>query len=359
MEAEVSKEFFTDVLENVIKGSLEPISMEDFRKRLSDMGTRDALEGAEPVTLYLSQFIDVWTSENTSQVYVANGGEKWIKCALLDPSVMSAPIFQGVHSAILMSGTLHPGEMYADILGIPDPTIKVYQSPYPRENKKVVTTEFLTTLYSKRSGRMYQAYANQIVEIARNCPGNIAAFFPSYTIMEKIADRISLMEHPKEVIVENRSMGKREREEILDELRRLRNMRGALFLAVQGGSFSEGVDYYDNLLSVIVVAGLSVPPPNAETEALKRYYDEKFGDRKGWEYVFISPAINKAMQAAGRAIRDRKDRALIFLMDERFMQERYRKFLPADMIPERVESISSICTEFFRLQKKREKRRIL
>ncbi len=346
-EAEVSRDFFIDILERALKGSLEPIEIEDFKKRLFDIGTKDALNGNEPLTLYLSQFIDVWTSDNISQVYVASGREQWIKSAVLDPSIISAPIFEGVHSSVLMSGTLHPGEMYADILGIPEPEIKVYESPYPRKNKKVVMTEFLTTLYSKRGRRMYQAYANQIVDIARNCPGNIAVFFPSYSVMESISERMSLMEHPKELIIESRSMGKRDREEVLEELRRYKGRGGALLLAVQGGSFSEGVDYYDNLLSSIVVAGLSVPPPNAETEALKRYYDEKFGDRKGWEYVFISPAINKALQAAGRAIRDRSDRALIFLMDERFSQERYRKFLPEDMIPERIKSIKKACRDFF------------
>lgn len=345
-EVEVSQNFFTDILEKALKGSLEPINIDDFKKRLFDIGTRDALHGKEPLTLYLSQFIDQWTS-NISQVYVANGKEQWIKSAVLDPSILSAPIFEGVHSSILMSGTLHPGEMYADILGIPEPDIKAYRSPYPKENKRVVTTEFLTTLYSRRGRRMYQAYANQIVEIARNCPGNIAVFFPSYSIMEKIVERMSLLENPKEMIMESRNMRKVEREEVLDELRRYKNIGGAMLLAVQGGSFSEGVDYYDNLLSSVVVAGLAVSPPNAETEALRRYYDEKFGDRKGWEYVFISPAINRALQAAGRAIRDRSDRALIFLMDERFSQERYRKFLPEDMIPEKIRSIKEACEEFF------------
>ena len=346
-EVEVGKDFFMDSLESALKGSLEPIEMEDFKKRLYDIGTREAIDGRESMPLYLSQFIEVWESD-VSKVYVANGSEIWLKCSLLDPSVLSSPIFQGVHASILMSGTLHPGEMYADLLGIPDPMIRVYHSPYPRENKRVVTTEFLTTLYSKRGRRMYQAYANQIAEIARYCPGNIAAFFPSYSIMESVAERMSLLEIPKELILESRSMGKREREEVIEDMREFKRMgKGALLMAVQGGSFSEGVDYSGNLLSVVAVAGLSIPPPNPETEALRSYYDRKFGKGKGWEYVFISPAINKALQAAGRAIRDAEDRALIFMMDERFLERKYRRFLPDDMVPERVESIKDTCMEFF------------
>ena len=345
-EVEISKEFFTDALESALKGSLEPIGMEEFKTKLQEVGAKKAVDGRDAMPLYLSQFIDVWESD-VSKVYVANGSEMWIRCSLLDPSVLSSPIFQGVHSSILMSGTLHPGEMYADILGVPNPIIKAYKSPYPKENKMVVTTEFLTTLYSKRSRRMYQAYANQIVEIARSCPGNVAAFFPSYSIMESVAERISLMELTKEVIMESRSMSKRERTEVIERMKELKESGGALLLAVQGGSFSEGVDYSGNLLSAVAVAGLSIPPPNPETEALRDYYEKKFGRGKGWEYVFISPAINKALQAAGRAIRDAEDRAVIFLMDERFMEERYRRFLPEDMLPKKIRSIRELCREFF------------
>jgi len=261
--------------------------------------------------------------------------------------VLSGDIFNGVRSSILMSGTLYPGEMYADLLGIPDPVIKEYESPYPPENRKVVVTDYLTTMYRKRGTRMYQAYANHIVDAARYCPGNIAVFFPSYGLMEKIMERMELMEHDKELIVERRSMTKREREEILNHLEDAKRMGGALLLGVQGGSLSEGVDYRNNLLSVVMVVGLAVAPPNAETEALRRYYDEKFGNGKGWDYVFISPAVNKALQAAGRAIRDAGDRALIVLMDGRFAEDRYVRFLPSTMRPEKAEGIRDSCSVFF------------
>ena len=347
IETEVGQDFFLDALESALKGSLEPLSLEEFRKKLYDIGTKEAINGGEPSPIYLAQFIDVWMSESRSVIYMASGREGWLKCALLDPSVLSSPIFEGVHSSVLMSGTLYPGQMYADILGIPDAAVEEYESPYPAGNRKVVLTDFLTTLYSRRNRRMYQAYANHIVDAARICPGNIAVFFPSYGIMEKIMERMELMEHPKEMIIERRNMGKREREGIVKELKSASGRGGALLLGVQGGSLSEGVDYYDNILSTIMIAGLAVAPPNIETEALRRYYDEKFGKGKGWEYVFISPAINRALQAAGRAIRKESDRALIILMDERFAQKRYSEFLPDDMRPERVEGIRKACAEFF------------
>ncbi len=346
-EAEVSRDFFMDVLDSALKGSLERISMEDFQERLYDLGTREALDGREPMSLYLSQFIDVWSSTSSSIVYIASGSDRWIRCSLLDPSVLSEDIFNGVHSSILMSGTLYPGSMYADLLGIHEAVMKEYESPYPPENRKVVVTDYLTTMYRKRGTRMYQAYANHIVDAARHCPGNIAVFFPSYGMMERIMERMEVLEHEKEVIVERRSMSKREREEILHELEGAKRMGGAILLGVQGGSLSEGVDYRNNLLSVVMVVGLAVAPPNAETEALRRYYDEKFGNGKGWDYVFISPAINRAMQAAGRAIRDADDRALIFLMDERFAQDRYARFLPETMRPERVEGVRDVCRKFY------------
>ncbi len=346
-EIEVGRDFFMDILDSALKGSLEQISVDEFQERLYERGTKEALDGREPMSLYLSQFIDVWSNESSSIVHIANGKEKWIRCSLLDPSLLSADIFNGVHSSVLMSGTLYPGEMYADLLGISEAVIKEYKSPYPPENRKVVVTDYLSTAYRRRNARMYQAYANHIVDAARFCPGNIAVFFPSYSMMESIMERMEVLEHDKEIIVERRSMSKREREQILGNLENARSMGGALLLGVQGGSLSEGVDYSGNLLSVVMVIGLAVAPPNAETEALRRYYDEKFGSGKGWDYVFVYPAVNKAMQAAGRAIRDKDDRALIVLMDERFAQDRYARFLPETMRPEKVEGIKNVCKEFY------------
>jgi len=61
----------------------------------------------------------------------------------LDPSVSTSEIFNTCHSAVLMSGTLIPLEMYKDILGIADKRAiqKEYKSPFPKENRLVIIVE--------------------------------------------------------------------------------------------------------------------------------------------------------------------------------------------------------------------------
>ena len=58
------------------------------------------------------------------------------------------------------------------------------------------------------------------------------------------------------------------------------------------------------------------------------YYDKKFG--RGWDYGYVIPAMNKAMQAAGRCIRTEKDHGVIVYLDERYPWDNYFKCFPKD-----------------------------
>jgi hypothetical protein len=52
-------------------------------------------------------------------------------------------------------------------------------------------------------------------------------------------------------------------------------------MGVLGGSLSEGIDFKNNLLHSVVVVGLPLSPPSIENQALKDYYSDKFGPKKG------------------------------------------------------------------------------
>ena len=109
--------------------------------------------------------------------------------------------------------------------------------------------------------------------------------------------------------------------------------------AVQGGSLSEGVDYRNNLLDGICIVGLPLSPPTTKITALIKYYKEKFGKSKGYYYSYVYPAINKVLQASGRAIRGYNDRAFIILMDHRFGVQKYMKAFPTDFKYEMVDNV--------------------
>ena len=50
----------------------------------------------------------------------------------------------------------------------------------------------------------------------------------------------------------------------------------------------------------------------------------------GFDYAYRYPGMNKVLQAAGRVIRTKDDAGVIALLDERFMQNSYKKMFPAE-----------------------------
>ncbi|RLI93521.1 MAG: hypothetical protein DRO90_03465, partial [Candidatus Altiarchaeales archaeon] len=157
-------------------------------------------------------------------------------------------------------------------------------------------------------------------------PGNVAVFFPSYEFMNSVMNFISISR--KEILVEKKNMKKEDRVELYKRLVAMANKRGCVLFGVQAGSLSEGIDYANNLLNGVIVVGLPLEIPSLEVKSLIEYYDFKF--ERGWDYGYIYPAMNRALQAAGRCIRSETDKGVIVLMDERFRWKNYRKCFPLD-----------------------------
>jgi DNA excision repair protein ERCC-2 len=101
-----------------------------------------------------------------------------------------------------------------------------------------------------------------------------------------------------------------------------------LLFAVQGGVFSEGVDYPGDMVIGAFVVGPPLPGFDFERERMKDYYQREY--QAGQEYAYTVPAMAKAIQAAGRVIRTDSDKGVIILMDNRFLDASYARTLPAD-----------------------------
>ena len=247
----------------------------------------------------------------------------------LDPSFGTKPVFDAVHASILMSGTLTPAQMYSSLLGLKaDKTIeRLYPSPFPRENRLTMIIAGVTSKYSERSDFMYRKMSWVLAEQLACIPGNSAVFFPAYEFMETILAQLKRLRVGREFIVEKKEMGKSERKKLYEKLT-TPSENGRILMGVQAGSFSEGVDYPGGLLSAVFVVGLPLERPNLETQALIDYYDFRF--ERGWDFGYIYPAMNRALQAAGRCIRSEDDRGAIILMDERFRWANYAKCFPPD-----------------------------
>ncbi len=251
---------------------------------------------------------------------------------LLDPSIPARSIFDQVHASVLMSGTLRPPEMTRDLLGLAAErtAVKAYDSPFPPEHRAVIIDTTISTRYQERGPKLWDSLSATIQDLAESTPGNIAVFTPSYAIMRDV--RSHTRDVRKEAIVEDPDMGKQERDLVLDRLRGALGKNGAILWGVLGGSFSEGVDFNDNLLSAVVIIGLPLAPPDLEVQATIGYMDAKFPG-KGRKYGYVYPAMNKALQAMGRGIRGPNDKCAVLLLDKRYMEMQYRELLPPGCTP--------------------------
>jgi DNA excision repair protein ERCC-2 len=305
------------------KGELENvfgIENEVAEKELEELGLEYAqkFEAKKVALLKLSRFFYFW-DEAEEEIARIISKEKQIKVAIkkLYPEEIRE-IFQQAYCNIFMSATLQPLEMYKDLFGV-EAITKSYPSPFPKKNKLVIIDDSTTTKYENRTIEEYKKIAKRIEEIFEKIPGNVACFFPSYEVLKNVLRYIN----NKEVLVQRENMNSKEIQNLLEQVRKSKK---ALLFGVMGGSLSEGVDYPENILKGIIVVGIPLEKPNLETTARINFYEKKFGS-KGKDYAYIIPAIIRAVQAAGRAIRSEKDKAVIVFMDKRYKWRMYSSIL--------------------------------
>ncbi|HEV8594159.1 MAG TPA: hypothetical protein VGR51_01355, partial [Thermoplasmata archaeon] len=117
-ESRVTREFLPEILEAASSGGplLRPA---DLAADCLQAGEALVRFGRPTVLLEVASFLRMWEEREEAVLRLADGGgEKRVSYRLLDPSILSRPVFQAVHASVVMSGTLHPTAMYADLLGL-------------------------------------------------------------------------------------------------------------------------------------------------------------------------------------------------------------------------------------------------
>ena len=286
------------------------------------------------VDLYFKvlRFLDALAIADRSfaQAVSRTGTEARLKIICRDPSRFLGAVIGRTHATIGLSATLSPSEFYRDLLGFEAARTAVLAvpNPFPVENRRIVIDASVTTTYTEREAQ-YGALAERLGELAASVPGNCLALFPSYQFLAEVAARLPPL--PKRLLIQQRSDGDRERDEILNHLRT--SLFGdLLLLAVAGGVFAEGVDYPGDMLRAVAVVGPCLPALTLEQQLLREYYEERF--ERGFEYAYVVPGMTRVVQAAGRLIRSPEDSGVIALFDRRFLVRPYRDHLPADWVPE-------------------------
>jgi len=286
----------------------------------------------------IANFLDRWKviADANIRIIKAKGKLPSLQVKALDASIETAPLFKECHSAILMSGTLLPVKMYADLLGIEEKRaeFREFLSPFPKENKLSLIVPSVTTKYTSRSTEEFERIAEVISNIVGKIPGNTAVFFPSFALLESIYPFIEELSSRK-FLKQKSGMNSKERAKMLSIFRAHGKAFGAVLLAVSAGSFAEGIDFLGKQLIGAIIVGVPLGEMNLETQCLVSYYKKKFGE--GWHYGYIYPAMTRAIQASGRVIRDESDCGIVAFLDKRYTWPTYRKCFPKDF--ELIESM--------------------
>jgi len=235
----------------------------------------------------------------------------------IDSKDIISKTLENIHSAILMSATLTPLKYYREILGIPQERAMTEEYPpvFPEENRRIIIDVGATSQYSYRNEKMYDLIATYCQQIIDSTPGPSAFFHPSYSFLKTIQSK--LRDYTDRMWIENPNSTITQFQEEKQE--------NTILHAVASGKFAEGIDV-PNYFKAVTVIGVPLATWSEIEKHKIGYYEEHYPHR-GRLYAYEIPAINKIIQAAGRAIRTPTDKAVIVAIDSR-LGKRYRRYLP-------------------------------
>lgn len=315
----------------------------------------------------IGRFLDTYDRMDPDHYVTYTGYDEsdcfFIKEFCVDPSEELKTCMDKGTASILFSATFLPIQYYKSLLGGKEGDYEVYAKStfLPQRQIQLIGKE-VTSRYTRRNETEYQNIARYIHAVIDAKDGNYMVFFPSHAFLNTVYEAYTELyqeEAHVRILCQQSHMSEAEREEFLEhfsyhdeadfthkiamdieieddvtdapsvrESEQVSRITTLLGFCVQGGIFSEGIDLkHDSLIGVIIV-GTGLPQVGPEREILKKHFDKMGQD--GFDYAYRYPGMNKVLQAAGRVIRTKDDAGVIALLDERFMQNSYKKMFPAE-----------------------------
>ena len=255
-------------------------------------------------------------------------------------------------SSILFSATLLPIQYYKELLGGEKEDYEVYaKSVFDNEKRALFISNDVTTKYTRRSEEEFYNIARYINAVISSRPGNYMVFCPSHAFLKSIYEIFTteFLRPEVECVLQQEMMSEEEKESFLGRFRANQagmenqglDLSGLINMEIEeedtdtlvgfcvlGGIFSEGIDLKNDSLIGAVIVGTGLPQVGFEKELLKQYFDDR--GENGFDYAYRFPGMNKVLQAAGRVIRTQEDVGVITLLDERFLQNSYKKLFPRE-----------------------------
>lgn len=257
--------------------------------------------------------------------YETTGKALRIKLFCIDPSNQLRQAWQRSQSAILFSATLTPGGYFRSVLGCRENAAMLnLPSPFPPERLAVLVADKISTYYTDRQDTCPMV-TDAIIRIVNQHTGHYMVYFPSYAYLEMVYKHFSKTCEKIEIVLQTPEMDEKTREQFLSKFNS--EIRHSLVgFAVMGGIFGEGIDLTGDRLTGAIIVGVGLPGISLERDLIKEYFDRNNGC--GFEYAYQYPGINRVLQAAGRVIRSESDQGIVFLIDKRYSQYRYKAMLP-------------------------------
>ncbi len=308
----------------------------------------------------ISSFTTIYELVNDKYVMYTDRGEEGngkIKLLCVDPSENLAHCMERARSTILFSATMLPVQYYKRLLGGDASDFEIYAHSVFDSNKCAhIIAGDVSSKYTRRSEDEYRKIAGYISDIVKAKPGNYMIFFPSRVFMDDVGmiyESEYYNEDSEEILVQQEIMTESDREEFLGRFTpgndidfsqvihmeiEVEKSKSILGFCVMGGIFSEGIDLKKDSLIGAIIVGTGIPLVCNENDIIKGYFDENGED--GFDYAYRYPGINKVLQAAGRVIRTEKDKGIVALLDERFIQKSY-----SDLFPREWKNIKLVSTD--------------
>ena len=276
-------------------------------------------------------------------------GRFMLKLFCVDPSLNIQKRLDKGKSAEFFSATFLPVNYYKSLLSTKKDNYAIYaDSTFDSKKRLLAMATDVSTRYTRRSRSEYERIAGYINAVVMQKTGNYMVFFPSYKMMNDVADiYCEKYADETELMLQKNNMSEAEREEFLDRFSE-ESDRTLVAFGIMGGIFGEGIDLKNDRLIGAIVVGTGLPQISNERTILKDYYDAENGC--GFDYAFRYPGINKVLQAAGRVIRTTEDTGVILLLDERFWQREYDLLYPrewSDRKPCNIANVGKLVADFW------------
>jgi len=261
--------------------------------------------------------------DNFLTYYQKKGRNLFLKLLCLDPAPNLKQVLEFCYSIIFFSATITPLKYFKELFGCNhSAAVKVYSSPFPRENLLILLNDNISTYYRDRKDTIVEL-GDIVVTFVLQKKGNYLIYLPSYKYLDLLVNTINDKLKKMDVIIQQPGSSEQERKDFLARFSH-EHKRSLVGFAVMGGVYGEGIDLVGERLEGAVIVGVGLPGLSFERDLIRDYFNRS---NNGFDYAYKYPGMIRVLQAAGRVIRSELDKGVVLMIDKRFGQPSYERLL--------------------------------